>query len=147
MKYLLGLVMALMLAVPAYAWDTDIISDVGNIGARAMIGVSTDGDAEGGTASIIAGPFAWVKHNNLMVLELVADGGLGTRFGSTNENETAKLTEHIGPGVCAFQVVCGAFVWTVPDQEWRANVSVDFFALTRNLGKAIDKATGLSVVQ
>jgi len=147
MKYLLGLVMALMLAVPAYAWDTDIIGDVGNIGARYMIGVSTDGDSEGGTASVVAGPFAWVSHKNMKVLELVADAGLGTRFGSSNETETAKLTQHIGPGACAFQIVCGSFIWVVPDQAWRTNISVDIPALVRNLGKAVDKATGLDTVQ
>jgi hypothetical protein len=147
MKYLLSLVLALALSTSAWAWDTDIINDVGNIEAKYMIGVSTNGDAEGGTASIISGPFAWVSHKNMRVLELVVDTGLGTRFGSTNENETAKLTQHIGGGLCAFQVFCTSYIWVIPDQEPRFNFAVNVPALVKNLGKVVDKTTGLDTVQ
>ena len=131
----------------SYAWETDIIGDLDQLGARYMVGVTKDGDAEGGSASIISGPFAWASHKNLKVFEIVADVGMGTRFGDTNATETAKLTGHIGPGACFFQVVCASFSWVVPDKEWRANYSVDLPALVRNLGKVVDKTVGTDVMK
>jgi len=131
----------------AYAWDTDLIGDLDQLGARYMLGVTKDGDAEGGSASIISGPFAWVSHKNLKVIEAVSDIGIGTRFGDTNATETAKITGHIGPGACMFQVVCASFSWVVPDKEWRANYSVDLPALIRNLGKVVDKTVGIDVMK
>lgn len=69
-------------------------------------------------------------------IEPALDLGLGSR--ATSTDQTAQdVTTHIGGGLCAFKLVCGALVYDFQEKDRRFNLTVDLISLLTLSGKVL----------